>query len=692
MVEEQPIRARSAISSAIAQARASLHHPSRPFTPADGGRHLFNLPQEASGTSTARPGSSYAISAAQFAARPGPPRLPLRGVVRQDRPSFAQQQPFPAPIGARGAAGGCLGSFSARRASFEGSADVLSLEGEPLDSARSDLTAEQRKLWADVERALLALAAAATTPRGAGPGEGGAAVRHEAAVALDRAVEAACACADGEERLAQRQAVLHTVAPLIESSGHKEAAAAAAAGAGAQGGASGGVAGAEGAVLMRLCNVVIRLCAPDPTGASASRGPSRTASANATPRGWLPPAGAAAAAGQQPGVPPGSGGAAAGGEAQGSGSGGPLLAACKLLFRLSKREANDDALRAEGSLVALLALLDATLRATAAAFAEHAAQLAHGWHAHAPPLEPLVYGLGALKNCTAACPANCTALAAGAGAAGGAAGGGLALLQRLLRLDSSCPLLLLPPAAGLSLGPGPAQPAHSGGGDRASAAAAREERSQLCVQAAAVLRNLAAAGPLRRQLVALGLTQDLCDCLVLAAAAPAPDTAARTSGSATPLTSGGAHSRPGSGAAAAPRPPRPGRSSSGSAPASARGCAPAAAAAPVVAVASSELCLNVFRALAKLTLQEDARAALNSDGRHLRAMVCALGAHRAQLQLVVRAAFVLGNMTASNAANRQAVGVDLGGARTPPRERAVGPAAVLRARAKGRSRELRAGA
>ncbi|KAJ1627965.1 ribonucleotide reductase [Pavlovales sp. CCMP2436] len=229
--EPAPIRARSAISSAIAQARASLHQPSRPFTPADSGRHLFNLPADASGSigygggpALARPGSSYAISAGQFSSRPGVARLPLRGVACAERGAAANALPPHPPRypplyssadgrggalggnkgGGAGAAGPPLrhgsslisGGAEARGGSYGSSgyrgsiscnsyahghrADVLFLNvltgrmaerDIAKDNSIDDLDTEQRKLWLVVERAVSALLPTGEALRGSAADE-----------------------------------------------------------------------------------------------------------------------------------------------------------------------------------------------------------------------------------------------------------------------------------------------------------------------------------------------------------------------------------------------------------------------------------------------------------------------------------------------------------------------------------------
>lgn len=525
--EPTPIRARTTISSAIAQARASLHNPSRPFTPADTGRHLFNdggapatnVPSAlgshglGGGGGLARPGSSYVISASQFASRAPAGRLPLRGVAHQERstPPLYPTQSQPPPQQVRPPSIDRLALDSrARQPSCGGSAgaDVLILDASDLTAA---FDADQLAAWVRVDDALDALVD-----------------RPSAALAerLDREVAGACALVDARQRRAQRARVLDRIAPLMEAR--------------------------ESCLLLRLCNVVLNVCTPsDADGAGADGGRESGAS---TPT--------SAARGGESGPPT---------PLSSSRGATPLVAACKLLFRLSKRESNDDELRAHGSLDALIALLRAALGC------------------RAPPDEALIYALGTLKNASSACAPNATHLAQH---------GAIELLARTLRDDAPADAAVGAPAV------------------------AAESRSQLRVQATALLRNIAVSAAHRRQLIAQGVVTDLCALLEEASVA-APNLP--------------------------PRPGRPGRTAPAAPPRAPR-------------MASGELCLNVFRTLAKLTLHEDARAAINAAAdRHLGAMVRALGAHRRDEQLVVRCCFVLGNLTASNGPNRERVGLAFGG-------------------------------
>jgi len=287
-----------------------------------------------------------------------------------------------------------------------------------------------------------------------------------------------------------------------------------------------------------------------------------------------------------------------------------LGAACRLLFRLSKREGNDESFRREGTLDRLLDLILAALSSPSGL-----SGLGGGSTSSNPSLrpgvapgtssnlEPLLYALGALKNASTACAENASHLAEQ---------GAIELLARVLR-----------DLGGEGNG-GSGSIVNSGGGGAAVASAGvGEARAQVCVQVTALLRNLASvsAGH-RKRLIAHGLVEDLCRLLD--------------------------EPRPASAASALPRPGRPGRTA-------------LPAAATQLKAASGELCLNVFRTLAKLTLSEDGRAAINADPRHIPSMVRALRAHRRNEQLLVRACFVLGNLTASNGPNRERIGLELGG-------------------------------
>ena len=58
--------AKSKIYQAIAQARASLAEPSRPFTPAEPSRHLFRPSAADGGYASSRPSSAFKIGASNF--------------------------------------------------------------------------------------------------------------------------------------------------------------------------------------------------------------------------------------------------------------------------------------------------------------------------------------------------------------------------------------------------------------------------------------------------------------------------------------------------------------------------------------------------------------------------------------------------------------------------------------------------
>ncbi|KAL1495546.1 hypothetical protein AB1Y20_016909 [Prymnesium parvum] len=67
----------------------------------------------------------------------------------------------------------------------------------------------------------------------------------------------------------------------------------------------------------------------------------------------------------------------------------------------------------------------------------------------------------------------------------------------------------------------------------------------------------------------------------------------------------------------------------------------------------AELCLNVSRVLAKLSLHEDVRAQIDADPRHLEALMRVLQLHHADWPLLVRVCFILGNLSASNCRTRE---------------------------------------
>jgi hypothetical protein len=74
----------------------------------------------------------------------------------------------------------------------------------------------------------------------------------------------------------------------------------------------------------------------------------------------------------------------------------------------------------------------------------------------------------------------------------------------------------------------------------------------------------------------------------------------------------------------------------------------------------TDLMFNVTRVLAKLSLHESLRVGINSDPAHLLDLLVLLEMSRLDgqgLALVVRVAFTLGNLTASNEQNRMRIGV-----------------------------------
>ena len=75
-----------------------------------------------------------------------------------------------------------------------------------------------------------------------------------------------------------------------------------------------------------------------------------------------------------------------------------------------------------------------------------------------------------------------------------------------------------------------------------------------------------------------------------------------------------------------------------------------------VAPQHADLCLNVSRVLAKLSLHEDVRCRIDSHRAHLDALLHALTLHGASsAPLLIRLCFILGNLSAANEENRGAI-------------------------------------
>jgi len=69
----------------------------------------------------------------------------------------------------------------------------------------------------------------------------------------------------------------------------------------------------------------------------------------------------------------------------------------------------------------------------------------------------------------------------------------------------------------------------------------------------------------------------------------------------------------------------------------------------------AELCLNVSRVLAKLSLHEDVRQRLDAREEHLDALLQALALHSQDRPLLIRLCFILGNLSAAHPPNREAI-------------------------------------
>ena len=74
-----------------------------------------------------------------------------------------------------------------------------------------------------------------------------------------------------------------------------------------------------------------------------------------------------------------------------------------------------------------------------------------------------------------------------------------------------------------------------------------------------------------------------------------------------------------------------------------------------VAPTNTELCLNVSRVLAKLSLHEDVRMRIDAHPEHIDGMAKALTVHHGEPQLLIRLCFILGNLSAANDRNRDAI-------------------------------------
>ncbi|KAK3249599.1 hypothetical protein CYMTET_40976 [Cymbomonas tetramitiformis] len=78
-------------------------------------------------------------------------------------------------------------------------------------------------------------------------------------------------------------------------------------------------------------------------------------------------------------------------------------------------------------------------------------------------------------------------------------------------------------------------------------------------------------------------------------------------------------------------------------------------------VRHEELMLNVTRILSKLSMDDDCRREMGKDEEHLRQLLQLLKVQPDNSSLVLRVAFILGNLTVSNSRNRVELGLNLGG-------------------------------
>ena len=372
--------AKSKIYQAIAQARASLAEPSRPFTPAEGGRHLFR-PGLSGADASNRPSSAFKIGSSQFMV------------------------------------GGAGASF---RPSLMGDAEVLQMREPARQGEEGATPLEQQRYWEQAEALLLVVRAGSPAepvitacdalwdhlrpPNGPG---------GPAGVAPASALE-----------LARRQKrILTTVGAFLERK--------------------------ETPILLRLCRLILSA-----TGEDSAQ-----------------------------------------------------LGACKLLFKLSKTEANDSLFRELALLPLLLGIVTGGI-------------------------DSAMYAAGVLKNVSSDTQNQRSLVQLG----------GVGALSSVLRRQTTA-LSALPPT-----------PRRSSSASAGSSLEPAVRPVHLLVQVSATLRNLAVSGSSRKQFVSSGSVEDLCALL-----------------HATPQ--------------------------------------------------HSEVCMNVSRVLAKLSLHEDVRARIGADPRHLDALL-----------------------------------------------------------------------
>lgn len=85
--QRRPRPYRSTISSVLAQARATVEQPSRPFTPRDHARGMFN-----DGEYTIRPQTAFSISSSLLQDQKLQPLQPSRDMKRVDTPHTSQKR------------------------------------------------------------------------------------------------------------------------------------------------------------------------------------------------------------------------------------------------------------------------------------------------------------------------------------------------------------------------------------------------------------------------------------------------------------------------------------------------------------------------------------------------------------------------------------------------------------------------
>lgn len=269
----------------------------------------------------------------------------------------------------------------------------------------------------------------------------------------------------------------------------------------------------------------------------------------------------------------------------------PLLQTSRLLYRLSKDTANDVIFRKERLLEPILKTISVMVASVASS--------SQGSSSSPSMHEPLVYLGGCLKNVS----------------------NDLGIQKHLVKLGALPCLasLLLQVTTTPALAPAQAAAAAASGSASSSAV---DLATQVAVQATGALRNLAVSEAHAALFVSAGVLPAL-------QAAALPALAKQKSGA-------GGGGGGGGGAAAGPR-------SEGS------GSALAASG------RYDEVVLNVGRILSKLSLHEDCQAVLEADPAYASLMVGLLWQYRSHRAILLRIAFVMGNLTTGSDRQRKQI-------------------------------------